>query len=66
MGKKITVKTYVIGLIIGIVSFLIINHYDINKFIYGGFIPFCLNFSYVYLKSQKNKLNYQIKKSKLV
>ncbi len=26
--------------------------YDINKFIYAGFIPFCLNFSYVYLKRQ--------------
>jgi sodium/proline symporter len=55
MDKKITVKTYVIGLIFGIVSFVLINYYGVNEFIYAGFIPFCLNFSYVYLRSQKNK-----------
>ena len=52
MDKTITVKTYLIGLIIGIVSFFIINYYGVNKFIYSGFIPFCLNLSYVYLKRQ--------------
>ena len=50
MGKMITEKTYLIGLLIGVVSFFVINHYGINKFIYAGFIPFCLNLSYVYLQ----------------
>jgi SSS family transporter len=58
IGGEITIKTYMIGLIIGVVSFLLINHYDINKFIYAGFIPFCLNFSYVYLSQKKtNQIN---------
>ena len=52
-GKTITTKTYLIGLLIGIISFFVINHYGINKFIYAGFIPFCLNLSYIYLKRQR-------------
>jgi len=52
-GKTVTTKTYLIGLLIGIISFFVINHYGINKFIYAGFIPFCLNLSYIYLKRQR-------------
>tara|TARA_B110000967_G_scaffold205676_1_gene250724 strand:- start:497 stop:1876 length:1380 start_codon:yes stop_codon:yes gene_type:complete len=54
MGKTITTRTYFIGLFIGIISFFAINYYEINKFIYSGFIPFCLNISYVYLRRQRN------------
>ena len=53
-GKTITTKTYLIGSLIGIISFFVINHYGINKFIYAGFIPFCLNLSYIY----KNKIQH--------
>ena len=57
MGGKITIKTYMIGLIIGTISFFIINYYEINKFIYAGFIPFCINLSYIYLKRQPKEIN---------
>jgi sodium/proline symporter len=53
IGRTITVKTYLIGLLIGLVSFFIINHFGINRFVYAGFIPFCLNLFYVYMLKQK-------------
>lgn len=56
MGKKVTTITYITGVVIGLVSFFGINHYEINKFIYAGFIPFCLNLSYLYLKRQAQKI----------
>ncbi|MDG2252911.1 MAG: hypothetical protein P8K73_04630 [Methylophilaceae bacterium] len=56
MGKKVTTITYITGVVIGLVSFFGINHYEINKFIYAGFIPFCLNLSYLYLKRQTQKI----------
>jgi sodium/proline symporter len=56
MGNSIEVKTYMVGLLIGIVSFFLINHYGINKFIYAGFIPFSLNLSYIYLKRQLKEI----------
>tara|TARA_B110000967_G_C18829223_1_gene533111 strand:- start:644 stop:1522 length:879 start_codon:yes stop_codon:yes gene_type:complete len=52
MGKKITAKTYIIGLIIGIVSFFVINYFGINNYIYAGFIPFCLNYCFIYLRRE--------------
>jgi sodium/proline symporter len=52
MNDKISIKNYMIGVVIGTVSFFIINYYDISKFIYAGFIPFILNLSYVYLQRQ--------------
>jgi len=52
MGKKITTKTYIIGLIIGIVSFFVINYFGINNYIYAGFIPFCLNYCFIYLRRE--------------
>ena len=52
MEETITVKTYLIGLIIGIVSFFVINFFGISKFIYAGFIPFSLNLFFIYLKRQ--------------
>lgn len=53
IGRTITVKTYLIGLLIGLVSFFIINHFGINRFVYAGFIPFCLNLFYVYMLRYK-------------
>ena len=52
MNDKISIKNYMIGVVIGTVSFFLINYYDISKFIYAGFIPFILNLSYVYLQRQ--------------
>lgn len=52
----ISFKDFLIGLLIGYLTLYVVNHYSINNLIYSGFIPFCTNLFYLWLKRTQIKI----------